>query len=93
MAKVTRQTSSGRIFRKITRKVGTTLRDHSMIGGGDHVLVGLSGGKDSMILLETLAERRKAVPFHFRLSAAHVATTGIGYQIDREKLETLPGPG
>ena len=57
-----------------------------MIENDDRVLVGLSGGKDSMILLEALAERKRAVPFHFSLSAAHVEATGIGYKIDREKL-------
>ena len=39
-----------------------------------------------MILLEALAERKKAVPFDFTLSAAHVEASGIGYEIDREKL-------
>ena len=39
-----------------------------------------------MILLEALAERKRAVPFEFTLTAAHVETTGIGYKIDREKL-------
>lgn len=57
-----------------------------MIGDGDHLLVGLSGGKDSMILLEALAERLRSLPFDFRLSAAHVEATGIGYKIDREQL-------
>lgn len=66
--------------------MGTTIRDHQLIREGDHLLVGLSGGKDSMILLEALAERRAAVPFQFRLSAAHVEAMGIGYDIDRESL-------
>lgn len=66
--------------------MGTTLRDHSLLAEGDRLLVGLSGGKDSMILLQALAERRKALPFSFDLEAAHVEATGIGYQIDLEKL-------
>lgn len=67
--------------------MGTTMRNHSLIVEGDRILVGLSGGKDSMILLEALMERRRAMPFDFALEAAHVEATGIGYQIDREKLD------
>lgn len=62
------------------------MRDHALIGEGDHVLVGLSGGKDSMILVEALVERLSAVPFDFSLSAAHIEASGIGYEINREKL-------
>ena len=69
--------------------MGTTMRDHSMLGEGDHLLVGLSGGKDSMILLEALSERSRAVPFNFSLSAAHIEATGIGYEINREKLSSF----
>jgi len=69
--------------------MGTTMRDHSMISEGDHVLLGLSGGKDSMILLEALAERKSAIPFDFSISAAHIEATGIGYEIDREKLTSF----
>jgi tRNA(Ile)-lysidine synthase TilS/MesJ len=60
-----------------------------MIVEGDHLLVGLSGGKDSMILLEALAERQRALPFDFSLSAAHVEATGIGYKIEKERLKAF----
>ena len=80
---------SEKLFKKICRKIGTTIRDHSMIAEGDHILVGLSGGKDSMILLEALSERKNAVPFDFNLSAAHVEATGIGYEIDRKRLTSF----
>ena len=69
--------------------MGTTMRDHALIQEGDHILVGLSGGKDSMIMLEALAERLRAVPFHFSLSAAHIEALGIGYEINREKLASF----
>lgn len=86
MAKTQEQLRTEKLFKKICRKVGTTLRDHTMIGDGDHVLVGLSGGKDSMILLQALVDRRGAVPFDFEITAAHVEAAGIGYRIDKEKL-------
>ncbi|MEN8228799.1 MAG: ATP-binding protein [Bacteroidota bacterium] len=86
MEKTSEQNQSDKLFKKICRKTGTTIRDHAMIVDGDRVLVGLSGGKDSMILLEALAERQRAVPFNFTIEAAHIEATGIGYRIDREKL-------
>ncbi len=89
MNKTPEQVQSEKIFKKICRKMGTTMRDHSLIGEGDHLLVGLSGGKDSMILLEALAERLRAVPFDFKISAAHIEATGIGYEINREKLSSF----
>ena len=69
--------------------MGTTMRDHALISEADHILVGLSGGKDSMILLKALSERLRALPFNFSLSAAHIEATGIGYEINREKLNAF----
>ena len=89
MERTAEQIQSEKLFKKICRKMGTTIRDHAMIREGDHVLVGLSGGKDSMILLEALTERKAALPFEFSLSAAHVEATGIGYEIDRKRLSSF----
>lgn len=86
MTKSKEQIESAKLFKKICRKMGTTMRDHAMIGEGDHVLVGVSGGKDSMILLEALVERKHALPFDFNLTAAHIEASGIGYEIDSERL-------
>jgi len=86
MNKSPEKVKTEKLLKKICRKVGTTMRDHSLLDEGDHVLVGLSGGKDSMILLQALAERKAAVPFDFGLTAVHVEATGIGYQIDKDKL-------
>lgn len=65
------------------------LRDHEMIEAGDHLLIGLSGGKDSMILAEVMAERRRALPFDFKISAAHIDISNIGYESDRKELESF----
>ncbi|MFC2116348.1 ATP-binding protein [Bacteroidota bacterium] len=76
-------------FQKISRKVGKTLQEHRLISGGDRILVGLSGGKDSMILLEALADRKKHLPFDFELFAVHVAATSIGYEMDTGYLKQI----
>jgi len=80
---------SEKLFKKICRKVGSTMRDQSLIVEGDRLLVGLSGGKDSMIMLQVLVERRSVIPFDFVIEAAHVEATGIGYEIDRGKLSAF----
>lgn len=86
MGRSPEQLESEKLFKKICKKTGTTIRDHALIQEGDHVLVGLSGGKDSMILLQALVERRRAMPFEFMIRAAHIEAAGIGYSIDRAKL-------
>jgi tRNA 2-thiocytidine biosynthesis protein TtcA len=43
-----------------------------MIGAGDRVLIGVSGGKDSLALSLALQERRRWVPIDYELSAVQV---------------------
>jgi len=71
---------------KISRKVGKAINEFRLIEEGDRVLVGISGGKDSMILLEALSKRKKHLPFNFELFAIHVSASSIGYKMDTEYL-------
>lgn len=59
-------------LRYLRRQVGRAIADYRMIEEGDHILVALSGGKDSVALLYVLYLLRKAAPIDFRLSAATV---------------------
>ena len=45
------------------KRVRRTLGTHKMLRRGDRVVVGLSGGKDSTVLLHSLAALRKDLPF------------------------------
>lgn len=45
------------IPRGLRRSIGSAIRDFNMIRNGDRVLVGLSGGKDSLTLLHALRVR------------------------------------
>jgi tRNA 2-thiocytidine biosynthesis protein TtcA len=53
----------------ILRKVGEAIGKFRMIRDGDRVAVGVSGGKDSMTLLESLLILRKRAPIDFSVCA------------------------
>ena len=54
-----------------------------MIRDGDHVLVAVSGGKDSLVLLQVLRERLKRIPISYDITAVHV-DPGFGGNSARE---------
>jgi tRNA 2-thiocytidine biosynthesis protein TtcA len=56
----------------ISKRAGRAIIDHRMIDDGDRIAVAVSGGKDSLTLLQVLADRRKFVPIHYDLVAVHV---------------------
>lgn len=59
-------------FRTLNRKVGKAIHRYRMIADGDRILVGLSGGKDSLTLLWLLDERLPRVPVDYQLAAAYI---------------------
>ena len=59
-------------YKVIKRNVGKALHQYDMISHGDRILVGLSGGKDSFILMWTLSERLKRIPINYELYSVHV---------------------
>ena len=58
------------------RFIGEAIRDYSMIVPGDRIMIGLSGGKDSLILSLALAVLRRRSPVKFGLSATLIDQTG-----------------
>ena len=59
-------------YKALNSLVGKAIHRYGMIADGDCIAVGLSGGKDSMTLLWTLAERRKRVPVEYTLLPIYV---------------------
>jgi tRNA 2-thiocytidine biosynthesis protein TtcA len=57
------------IEKTILRKVGEAVGRFRMIREGDRVAVGVSGGKDSLTLLEALLVLQKRAPIHFTVCA------------------------
>ena len=55
--------------KKLLRRVGKAIHDYTMIGEGDRIAVGVSGGKDSLALLDALLLLRKRSPVRYSLHA------------------------
>lgn len=74
-------------LQKLMSYVRRALDDYHMIAEGDHIAVGISGGKDSLSLLYALAGIRRFYPASYQLSAVTV-DLGFGIQ-DFGKIEQL----
>ena len=57
---------------RIAKKTTKAIVDFNLIEDGDRVMVGLSGGKDSWALMQTLDQLRKRAPIDFSLIAVNV---------------------
>jgi tRNA(Ile)-lysidine synthase TilS/MesJ len=65
---------------KIKKRVDKTIRKYGLIDKNDRILIGLSGGKDSLALIEILGEKMKIFNPPFSLVAAHITVENIPYQ-------------
>ena len=72
------------MIQRLTGLLRRCAEDYHMIEPGDRVGVGVSGGKDSLVLLVLLAELKKYVPFHLE-----AITIDMGLGMDYSGIETL----
>ncbi|MEJ2449125.1 MAG: ATP-binding protein [Gammaproteobacteria bacterium] len=69
----------------IMRQVGRAIADFDMIRDGDRILLGLSGGKDSLSLLHILHHLQSYAPVRFELAALTVDPLIEGFQPEQLK--------
>ena len=67
--------------KKIMSKLGKTNAEFELIQEGDKILVGLSGGKDSLTMIHAMAEQQRRAPFKFEFVAVTVSY-GMGENFD-----------
>lgn len=76
-----------RLQSRITKRFHKACADYGLIADGDHILIGLSGGKDSLALVELLGKRAQVYVPRFRVTAVHVRVRERAYQSDLSYLE------
>lgn len=79
-------TEEQRLERRLVARFQKALRDFRLIDDGDKVLVALSGGKDSLCLLELLAQRMRIDRPKFTVEAVHVRMENVKYESDASYL-------
>ena len=91
-----KMTEEDRLMRRINQRFMKGVMNYRLIEEGDRILVGLSGGKDSLALLELLARRSRIYKPKFSVVVAHVVMKNIAYESDqtylREYAESLGVP-
>ena len=80
-------TEQERLFRKINERFVKAFATYQLLEDDDHILVGLSGGKDSLLLTELLAKRARIQHPRFQVEAVHVRMENIQYETDTTYLQ------
>jgi len=69
--------------------VAKAITDYKMIEDGDRVLIAVSGGKDSLVMLESVAAFKKYRLIDYEVEAIHINVTDVPYQIDQTYFRNL----
>ena len=83
---MTKYTEEEKTLRRIEKRLMKGVVEYGLIEDGDKILIGLSGGKDSLALVELLARRARIFKPKFSIIAVHVVMRNIPYQSDVEYL-------
>ncbi len=62
-----------KLSKKIMSKLGKTNAEFQLIEEGDKILVGLSGGKDSLTMIHAMKEQQRRAPFNFDFVAVTIS--------------------
>ncbi|MFA6813160.1 MAG: ATP-binding protein [Bacteroidaceae bacterium] len=83
---MTQYTKDEKNLLRVRRCFGRGVKAYHLIEDGDKILIGLSGGKDSLALVELLGRRAKQFKPQFSVVAVHVVIENIPYQSDTDYL-------
>ena len=87
MEKLNDDKESRRLWHRLNERFVKAMATYHLIEDDDHILVGLSGGKDSLLLLELLARRSRISHPRFKVEALHVRMENIHYETDTSYLQ------
>ena len=73
--------------KKLMSRINKTIEKYQLVEEGDNILLGLSGGKDSLVLLKALAWKKKHSKVSFAVTAVYIDILNIPYSADIQYLE------
>ena len=89
MDRLNEDKESRRLEKRLKERFVKAMATYHLIEDDDRILVGLSGGKDSLLLLELLAKRSKIQHPRFTVEALHVRMENIHYETDTSYLQAF----
>lgn len=97
--------NTNKIVKRLRHMAGKAIADFNMIEDGDRIMVCMSGGKDSYVLLEILQSLQRSAPVNFALIPVHVngnlpnyvdnivedylKSTGLEYHVIKEDIYSV----
>lgn len=75
--------------KQIRKRFNKACKDYALLEDGDRILVGLSGGKDSLMLLRMLALQSRIYKPSINVIAAHIRMSNIPYAADASFLHSF----
>ncbi len=89
MIRTPEQIEFSRLQNRLTKRFHKACADYSLIEDGDHILIALSGGKDSLALVELLGKRAQIFVPRFKVTAIHVRVKERAYLSDLSYLQSF----
>ena len=78
-----------KLHKRLHKLLRDAIKDFSLIEKGDKILLALSGGKDSIALLDLMGENMLHCNSYYSIEAIHVKVKSAIYQTDLSYLESL----